>query len=342
MKGLILTGCSGFIGFNWLKNAFLDKTLLSTYHVIVSVDKLGYAAEYNKELYKVICKTLDIVRVDGNINNIDELNKTYNPQSQTECGHVWDILDFASESHVDNSIKTPTKLYTENASIPANLINWIGSHKKINHYIHISTDEVYGDIEIKDAHNKHHWFTPNSPIKPSNPYSASKVAQDAFLHSMWKTFGMRVSIIRMANQFGQYQHPEKMLPASILRAIKGETIKVYGTGDNMRQWTWVGDTVKTIKNILWSPLVSDKLEVYHISDERNLVSNNKIVELTTKSLNKNGISAKYEYVQDRLGHDKAYALVSDFSNFNSTLEERIDSLVQWYMDNKGLYNAKNS
>lgn len=342
MKGLILTGCSGFIGFNWLKTAFIDKTLLSTYQVVVSVDKLGYAAEYNKELYKAVCKSLDIVRVDANINDIDEMNSFYNPQSQTECSHVWDVLDFASNSHVDNSIKDPYGLYTENASLPANLIKWIGSHKKINHYIHISTDEVYGDIEINEAKHKTNWFTPNSPIKPSNPYSASKVAQDAFLHSMWKTFGMRVSIIRMANQFGKYQHPEKMLPASILRAVKGETIKVYGTGDNMRQWTWVGDTVKIIKNILWSPLISENLEVYHISDERNLVSNNKIVELTTKSLEELKITAKKEYVQDRLGHDKAYALVTSISNFEVSLEERIKELVKWYIENKDLYNAKNN
>lgn len=339
MRGLILTGCAGFIGYNFLKNTFIDKTLLSNYHVIVSVDKLGYATKYNKSMYKVLCKTLNIIPVDADINDIDAMNKFYNPQSQTECGHEWDILDFASESHVDNSIQQPYTLFNDNASLPANLIKWIGGCQKIRKYFHISTDEVYGDIEYEHINDKKHWFTETSPLKPSNPYAASKVAQDMYLHSMWKTFGLNVTLIRMANQFGPNQHLEKMIPASINRALKGDTIKVYGTGKNIRQWTWVEDTVKTIKGILFSPMKSNNFDIYHLSDERNLVNNNRITELLVENLKKCNIDAKIEYVEDRKGHDKGYALRSSYNNYGSSLEERMATVVKWYVENKENYNV---
>lgn len=339
MKGLLLTGCSGFIGYNFLKSTFIDKTQLSKYNVIVSVDKLGYAAKYNKSLYKSTCKSLDIITVDADINDIESMNKFYNPQSQTECSHVWDILDFASESHVDNSINQPYKLYSDNASIPAKLIEWIGGPQKIRKYFHISTDEVYGDIEYEHINDKKYWFTDKSPILPSNPYSASKVAQDMYLHSMWRTFGLNVTLIRMANQFGPYQHCEKMIPASIKRALNGDTIKVYGNGKNVRQWTWVEDTVKMIKGILFSPMESNNFDIYHLSDERNLVNNNTISNLIVENLKKYSVDAKIEYVEDRKGHDKGYALKSSYSNYGSTLEERVATVVEWYVKNKEIYNA---
>jgi dTDP-glucose 4,6-dehydratase len=339
MKGLILTGCAGFIGLNFLKQNFVDKTRLSKYEVIVSVDKLGYATTFNQAVYSVICKQNGIIRVDSNINDIEKMKEIYNPCSQTECHIIWDVLDFASESHVDNSITNPWFSFTENAMIPSNLIQWIGGVKKINKYFHISTDEVYGDIEYEDAHKKEKWFTVNSPIKPSNPYSASKVAQDMFLHSLWKTFGLNVTLIRMANQFGPYQHIEKMIPASIKRVLEGDSIKVYGSGKNMRQWTWVEETVKMIYGILINPMESNNFDIYHLSDERNLVDNNTITKYLVSSLSKCGFDSRVDYIEDRKGHDKAYALVSSYSNYSSILEKRIDELVKWYIDNRRIYNV---
>lgn len=340
MKGLILTGCAGFIGINFLKNTFIDKTQLTRYSIIISIDKLGYATKYNKELYKGICKSLNIITIDANINDISAMNKFYDPNSHTEIDIKWDILDFASESHVDNSVKDPAYSFTENSSIPANLIKWIGGVNKINKYLHISTDEVYGDIEYEKINNKENWFNSHSTIKPSNPYSASKVAQDMYLHSLWKTFGLKVTLIRMANQFGPYQHPEKMIPASIIRALNGENIKVYGSGSNIRQWTWVEDTVNIIAGILFSPMISENFDVIHISDERNILTNNTISKLLVEELKSNNIMTNIEYIEDRKGHDTAYALVSNYNNFKSNINERVKEVVKWYISNKGLYNVK--
>lgn len=343
MKGLIITGGCGFIGLNFLKELFADRTYRSLYQTIVSVDKLGYASEYNIPYYSVICNSNDVIRVDANINDIDAMNMFFNPTSQNNCQLHWDVIDFASNSHVDVSIKEPATLFQENVMIPANLIKWLGGIQKILHYNHISTDEVYGDIELNKVESRENYFYKTSQFNPSNPYAASKVAQDMYLYSMNKTFKLPVTIIRMANQFGFHQHLEKMIPASISRAMKGETIKIYGAGDNMRQWTWVGDTVKNIKNILVNPLKKDIIETFHISDERNLVSNNKLVDLLINALHKNNMHTKKEYVEDRKGHDRAYALASDFSNFDASLEKRVMEVVKWYLQEykKGAY-ASNS
>jgi len=332
MRGLILTGCAGFIGLNFLKELCSNKDTLNMYNIIISIDKLGYATEYNNPEYKRLCEENKIVQIDKNINDLSINDDIFNNLKLKE--YKLDILDFASESHVDNSINNPSFAFSENSNIPSNLIRWIRDLKTINHYIHISTDEVYGDIEIEEAFDKTKWFTENSPIRPSNPYSASKVAQDMYLHSMWKTFGLNVTLIRMANQFGINQHPEKMLPASISRAINGQPIKIYGNGKNLRQWTWVEDTVKNILFILQTPKLSNNFKIYQISDERNLVDNNTIIQLLSKSLTKYGIPVLKQYIEDRKGHDKAYALISDFNNFDNSLSDNIDALVSWFANNK--------
>lgn len=294
-NGLILTGAAGFIGINVLLK--MNKDFVSKYDVIYSIDKLGYATVYNRNLYTELCSSLGIKRIDCDISQISNFHKF-------ESNIDWDILDIASDSHVDNSIKNPSKMFEDNAVLPSRFLTGFNDLNSIRSYYHISTDEVYGDLPLNVKSKD--WFNIDSPFNPSNPYSAAKVSQDAYLMAMKRTFNLPVHIIRMANQFGNFQHPEKMLPASCLRAYKGESIKVYGTGENKRQWTPV-DITATI--ILDQISQQRKFDVLHIANKNGLVSNNDIVDMIVEVIDSNtGNAPQIEYVADRLGHDLCYAL----------------------------------
>jgi dTDP-glucose 4,6-dehydratase len=332
-KSLLITGAAGFIGLN-----FLEKFDASAYDIIESVDKMGYATKYNKARYYELCKQRNINVTDCDINNVDALSECVRWGENVSI----DIIDFASESHVDNSIKDPFSTYSQNASIPANILAWIGKSNwgNIKNYFHISTDEVYGQIALEDANDESKWFKTTTNFNPSNPYSASKVAQDAFLMSMRHTFGIPVKFIRMANQFGKHQHKEKMVPASIMRAVNGESIKVYGTGNNIRQWTPVDITATIIADIVSGKLVFD--DIIHLSNRWGLHNNNVIVEKLVASLGRKGIIPTKEYIEDRKGHDLCYALTSTpevdayYENFD--IDKYFDETVQFYIDNKEEYN----
>lgn len=335
MKHLVLTGCVGFIGINLLEHLITDrKDILSRYKSVISIDKMGYAAEYNTMHYYELAKLFDsakikFVDVESDINSKDFQTR----KIPHETGDTFDILDLASESHVDNSIKNPYALYEQNATLPAHLCKKFGL-TNIDRFIHISTDEVYGDIDYEAAYNTDAWFRKTTPFAPGNPYSASKVAQDALLMSLQHTFGLKLTLIRMANQFGPWQHPEKMLPASILRSLAGDSIRVYGTGKNMRQWTPVKDTVKIIANILDTPDAYSAIN--HIAAPQKLKSNKEWVEVWRKILMDNSVNSTIEYVEDRKGHDKVYALADciDWDAKAPSIEDRFAETIKWYIDNK--------
>lgn len=333
--GLLITGAAGFIGLN-----FLEKFNEKSYDFVISVDKMGYATKYNAKRYSELCKQKNIQQIDCDLNDVDGLNKI-EPVS-TLCWSHLDILDFASESHVDNSIKDPFATYSQNASIPANILAWIGrdNWSDIGTYYHISTDEVYGQIALEDADDESKWFKTTTNFNPSNPYSASKVAQDAFLMSMRHTFGIPVKFIRMANQFGKHQHREKMVPASIVRALNGEPIKVYGTGKNIRQWTPVDITATIIADIVYGKLRFE--DVIHLSNRWGLFNNNVIVEKLIAALDIKGITPTKQYIEDRKGHDLCYALTSvpevDAYYKNFDIDSYFDEIVQFYIDNKEEYS----
>lgn len=335
-KCLILTGCAGFIGINFVK------LLKNQYDYVISIDKMGYATKYNADKYTQWCKSSDnIFRVDCDINDSESLKQLADPEFFNDFIDL-DILSFASESHVDNSIKDPFSLYKQNASIPANILEWIGKHnwKKIRIYYHVSTDEVLGELPLSAVENYDKWFSLTSPLGPNNPYAASKAAQDCFLMSMRHTFQIPVKFIRMANQFGAHQHKEKMLPASILRALRGETIKIYGNGKNYRQWTPVSVTAKIISDILIGQIRFD--DTIHIANRFGLFNNNVIVDKLVKCLQSKDVRTYIEYIEDRKGHDLCYALqtheaIDDYFravNFDECINEAVD----FYIDNKELYS----
>jgi dTDP-glucose 4,6-dehydratase len=331
MKSLVLTGCGGFIGYNFLKR-FVDSGRVNDYKMVVSIDKMGYATLYNRENYEEIFLEND--NMIGICANIVSLN-SYAVEKWLPKGTIVDVLDFASESHVDNSIDAPAEIFAENSLIPVILLQVL-KDVEIDTYWHISTDEVYGDLPLDVSPED--WFDINHQYKPSNPYSASKVAQDAYLAAQAHTFGLNVKFIRMANQFGPNQHKEKMIPASILRALNGETIKVYGEGKNIRQWTYVEDTVKLIDNLLQH---GTNDYITHLADPKNLFDNNFIANKIAESLKRHDVNAEIEYIKDRPGHDRAYALkvpmtvASSYTeSFNESLDRTVDFYVEGFKDGK--------
>lgn len=345
-RNLVITGTAGFVGINFL-STFVESELFRRYNKVVSIDMLGYATEHTKEHYLYLCNEYNIDVIHCDINTLKGTNGLEG---------VTDVLDFASSSHVDNSINSPNEIFTANSMIPANLIEFLGIDK-IGTYFHISTDEVYGDIPLEYMNDPLHGsFKTESPYKPSNPYSASKVAQDAYLESMSRTFGLNVVLIRMANQFGPFQHKEKMIPFSIYRLLNGETIKVYGDGKNCRQWTYVRDTVKIIADIIdWTeyinPFVDDtkKFQVIHLADQRNLLDNNVIAYRLVRAVVElapgpcpppKWIKSHIEYIKDRPGHDMMYCLAVDpliQRYYKTSFEDAIAKTVKYY---KELYGAR--
>lgn len=337
-KILILTGAAGFIGLN-----FLEKLINHDFDYILSVDKMGYATFYNSNRYHELLDSIrSLYAINCDINDVPKLRsicdvKTWSGSALWEKTDLY-ILDFASESHVDNSIKDPFSIFTQNAAIPSNLLNWIGKDNwnRIKMYYHISTDEVFSELSLEDVKDESKWFKTNNNLIPNNPYSASKAAQDCFLMSMRHTFKIPVKFIRMANQFGNRQHPEKMLPASILRVLKGDTIKIYGSGENIRQWTPVDITANVILDIINDKLVFE--DSIHIANRKGIYDNNQIIDILIEVLKEKGIEAKKEYIEDRKGHDMCYALhtekVVDSYFENVEIKNYIKSTVEFYIQNK--------
>ncbi len=336
VAGLIITGSAGFIGINMLN--YINKN--HNFDFVYCIDKLGYATQYNLKQYELLCDPYrHIFRFDCDINDPIKLKSMCDIDGAHWASDWW-ILDFASNSHVDKSITNPVSLYNENCTIPSNVLQWLGhdNWQYIRKYYHISTDEVYGDISIDFKDDKRSYFSTLSNFKPSNPYAASKAAQDLYLSSMARTFHIDVCIIRMANQFGLYQHPEKMIPASIIRALKGETIKIYGEGNNYRQWTFVEDTVQAINSIMAETISIDSLiypPIIHLADDKNLISNNQLISYIIESLKRYNVDTKIEYITDRLGHDQMYAMrvTDELKQFFSTkFNEALDKTVDHYVE----------
>lgn len=315
---------------NFLKEL---KSIRNQYKEIISIDRIDYASEYNIEEYRKTCADLNIIRIDNDINTFS---------SDIMSLLSFDIVNFASGSHVTKSLYT-SEVYKENALLVPNLIDRIG-FKNIETFFHISTDEVYGEIPLEKAHDVSSWFTPKSPYAPNNPYSASKASQDLYLGAMKHTYGMNVKYIRLANQFGPYQHPEKMFPKSVLRVLDDKPILIHGDGRHIRQWTPVVNSVKVIRDY-----ISNKLQhrdVLHIAMKQPLLNNVAIVEEWSSILDKHfNIKAKIEFIPDRNGNDLMYALNTDGDvdhYFETSLDFEFKKTIQFYKDNLSLYNRAES
>jgi dTDP-glucose 4,6-dehydratase len=237
------------------------------------------------------------------------------------------VVNIAAETHVDRSISDPNMFLQNNTLGTFTILEAIRKHNHKARLLQVSTDEVYGEA-LEGS------FTETDPPKPSNPYSASKAAGDMFVLAYHKTFGLNVSITRCTNNFGPYQLPEKLIPKTVIRALRNLPIPVYGTGKNVRDWIYVHDHCSAIETVLEKGAAG---EVYNVS-AGNEVPNIDIVKKIIAQLGKP--ESLITFVEDRPGHDTRYSL--DSTKTQKTLgwkptcefETSLESTVQWYLDNE--------
>ncbi len=283
---ILVTGGAGFIGSEFVRSLLqqkYDELGLSPKHVTV-IDALTYAGSL--ENLKSISSDGRFEFVHGNITDFDLMLKL-----TRDCDL---IFNFAAESHVDRSIENPA-IFIETNVLGTYTVLEVAKQNKVKRVVQVSTDEVYGSIE-KGSWNE------ESPLKPNSPYSASKASGDLLARSYFKTFGLDVVVTRSCNNYGPYQHIEKLIPQLITRILNDKPLPIYGDGSNIREWIHVSDHSRAIAFISLNGVAG---EIYNIgsSDElTNLEIANWLLELVPSS------KSKINLVADRLGHDFRYSL----------------------------------
>ncbi|KUP05258.1 hypothetical protein Q75_13490 [Bacillus coahuilensis p1.1.43] len=318
MKFLI-SGGSGFIGSNFIKY------MLNKYknYTFVNYDILTYAG--NTQNLSDINGHPNYHFVMGDICDRDLLVKTVKQYN------IDMFINFAAESHVDRSIEDPYVFCKTNILGTQTLLD-VSKSLEIKKFIQISTDEVYGSITGNGL------FTEEHPLQPNSPYSASKASADLLVRAYHKTYGLNVNITRCSNNYGPYQHSEKLIPSMIIKAINSKNLPIYGDGENIRDWLHVYDHCTAIDKVTHYGLSG---EIYNIGSN-NEKTNNQVVSYI---LNKIGASTDLiTYVSDRKGHDRRYAI--DSSKIQRELSwsptynfhDGLDQTITWYLNNKQWWN----
>jgi dTDP-glucose 4,6-dehydratase len=237
------------------------------------------------------------------------------------------VVNIAAETHVDRSIADPNVFLQNNTLGTFTILEAVRKHNHKAKLLQVSTDEVYGEALVGS-------FTEDTPPKPSNPYSASKAAADMFVLSYQKTFGLKASITRCTNNFGPNQLPEKLIPKTVIRALRNLPIPIYGKGTNIRDWLYVEDHCEAISTVLEK---GNAGEIYNVSGG-NEVANLELVKEILAQMNKT--ESLITFVEDRPGHDVRYSL--DSSKLRAELgwepkfsfKKSLESTVKWYLDNE--------
>lgn len=314
MKKVLITGGAGFIGSNFIHY------ILSKYndYQVINLDKLTYAA--NLDNLKDIEDNKNYKFIHGDIADKEFIFKLFEDKK-------FDIvINFAAESHVDNSILNP-QIFTITNILGTQVLLDACRKYNIKRFHQISTDEVYGELPLDD---KNILFTEKTPLNPSSPYSASKASADMLVKSYYRTYSLPITISRCSNNYGPYQHLEKLIPLMISKAINNDNLPVYGNGLNVRDWLHVYDHCTAIDLIIHEGKIG---EIYNIGGN-NEKSNIDVVKIILKELGKSEKLIKY--VNDRPGHDLRYAI--DSTKIKTTLnwnpvysfEKGILDTIKWY------------
>jgi dTDP-glucose 4,6-dehydratase len=283
----------------------------------VNVDALTYAANLKNV---TVADTPNYVFAQADIRNTAALEAVWNEYSPT------DVIHFAAESHVDNSIANPRIFVETNVNGTQNLLECARTHG-IKRFHHISTDEVYGSLPFDAAATDE-----NAPLLPNSPYSASKAGADLLVRAYNKTFGLNTVTTRASNNYGPHQHPEKLIPLFIKNLLSGKKIPLYGTGTNIRDWMFVGDHVLGIDAVFHK---GKSGEVYNLgggNEFENIDITKKLLSLTGRD------DTAIEYVTDRPGHDLRYALDCSRAKCElgwvplKSLEEGLSETVMYYKE----------
>ena len=312
MKTLLVTGGAGFIG-----NCFV-RHILNKYsdYKVINLDALTYCG--NLENLKDVQDNPNYEFVKGNICDRDLVRELV---KEADC-----VVNFAAESHVDNSIKHPEIFVETNVQGTLNLLQ-ASKELGVERYLQVSTDEVYGTL------GKDGYFYETTPLAPNSPYSASKAGADLLVRAYYETYKMPVLNTRCSNNYGPYQYPEKLIPFFISKLLRGEKVPVYGDGLNVRDWLYVYDHCEAIDVVLHKGKAG---EVYNIGGH-NEKTNLEITRLLLDAMGKD--ESSIEYVQDRLGHDRRYAISNDKITSelgwapSVTFEEGIKLTIDWYLNN---------
>jgi len=324
MKNIIVTGGLGFIGSN------LIELLLKKKFKVINIDKITYSSSfYNTSSFK---KNYTFYKCD--LNNQKKLNSILKKHKPV-C-----IFNLAAETHVDRSIDDPKSFINSNIVGVFNLLECFKKYSLINknaRLVHVSTDEVYGDILHGRSDEKY-------PYKPSSPYAASKASSDHLVFSYVRTFKIPAMITNCSNNYGPKQHPEKLIPKLIYNIMNGKSLPIYGNGLNSREWIYVDDHCEALFKVFQAGKVG---EFYNIGSNKNL--NNiqicKALLKASKNLAKLKTGSKINFVKDRPGHDLRYALNSNKIKVKlkwkpkTTFENGIKKTFKWYVENNNYYKS---
>jgi dTDP-glucose 4,6-dehydratase len=329
MKKIIITGGSGFIGSN-LVNYFLKKK-----YFVVNIDKLSYSGnKYNLDQININ----NYAFIKSDINNKKLILKTlerYKPSV---------IFNLAAETHVDRSIDSPEPFIHSNINGVFNLLESIKIYnkksKKKTKLIHISTDEVYGDIL-----NKSKRADENYPYKPSSPYAASKASADHLVKSYIRTYSFPAIISNCSNNYGPRQFPEKLIPKLIFNILNSKPLPIYGNGFNSREWIYVEDHCKALDILSIKGKIGENYNIGSNFNLTNIKLTKLILKIMKKKLSKIDKKVKIKFVKDRPGHDTRYALnskkIQKLLKWKAkvNINEGLLKTINWYIDNKKYFKT---
>ena len=321
MKKIIVTGGSGFIGSN------LVNFLIKKKYFVINLDKLTYSANKHNVSLRTK-KNYRLIKVDiNNKKKLINIIKKFKPKA---------IFNLAAETHVDRSIDGPKNFIQTNINGTFNLLESLRflNKKKISpKLIHISTDEVYGDVKKGRADE-------NYQYKPSSPYSASKASADHLIKSYIRTFKLNVVISNCCNNYGPYQFPEKLIPKMITNIFQNKELPIYAKGQNSREWIHVEDHCEALFKLYLKGKNGESYNVGTNNNLRNIDLVNKILKICKSMHIKIGKKTKIKFVKDRPGHDFRYALnnkkIQKKLNWKSKIsfDQGLRQTIKWYLDNK--------
>jgi dTDP-glucose 4,6-dehydratase len=333
-KTILVTGGAGFIG-----SALIRHIIKNTYHSVVNIDKLSYSG--NLQSLESIESNKDYIFEQVDICDEKELNRIFKKNKPDIVMHL------AAESHVDRSIDGPGDFIKTNIVGTFTLLEqsknyWqsLEGDKKNNfRFLHVSTDEVYGDLEGTTD-----FFSEETSYDPSSPYSATKASSDHLVRAWHRTYGLPVLITNCSNNYGPCQFPEKLIPHVILNALEGKNLPIYGDGRQIRDWLYVDDHVLALMSVVLDGNVGETYNIGGSNEIQNIEVVKKICNILDKLISNklNGMSSFSElitYVKDRPGHDVRYAINANKINRDlgwkpkESFESGILKTVQWYLTN---------
>lgn len=335
---ILVTGGAGFIGSSVIRNI-----INNTNDSVINIDKLTYAA--NLSSLKSIEKSSRYFFENIDICNISDLKRVflhYKPDA---------VMHLAAETHVDRSILGPEEFINTNIFGTYNLLEVARSYfeelesnmKKSFRFLHISTDEVFGDLpHPSDEMNEPlPLFNEESPYAPSSPYSASKASSDHLVRAWGRTFKMPIMITNCSNNYGPFQFPEKLIPLVIINALRGKSLPIYGKGDQIRDWLYVDDHARALYLVLKSGHIGESYNIGGHNEKQNLEVVYSICNILDELRpNHSNYSEQISFIDDRPGHDRRYAIDSSKMQKNlnwipnESFESGLRKTVQWYLSNQ--------